>query len=639
MRLASNIAWSQTVNPNAFGVCAHNVASALALDSNNPYVRSSVVDFDQYSQNNCQLFLLGPFSLVSHKGKVLTPRHQKSRALLAMLAVSPRGSRSRVWLRDKLWSDRSEDQGSASLRQALLDIRKSLGKELRDILIADKYTVTLNLSRIQIDVQNLLEEVRRGETREQVDLGQVSEFFLEGIDIRDPEFEDWLTMERQVWVRRYTSAIDDDTPALPSKNKIVESIERSTLSLSQKGSLPESQQPHESRYVQPSVVIIQPRLLGEDLFCQNVFSLMTDGLARTLLEVGDLRVSYGSDSGLAVDHAIAEARDTPPLAVRIRVIQSEGQSRVGIEVLKSRDYSLQWSGDCQLRNADIVNGNIQYAHGLIERTVQEVTRFFSSYEVNESTFLTGQMYGAVNRMFELAPGDLDRADRTLRTILRERPSAQAYAWLAFAQTFRVGQRFCVDAHPHIEEAQYNANKALELDASNALVLSLVAHIHSYLFSEFDVAAALFERAIRINPAQPMGWDLYAMLHAYVGENEKACAMANWVQFLGQNSPLSYYYDTTKCITSALVGDYHSANLSGRQALCQRPKFNSILRYLISSNAHMGHMEEARKLLEKLRTIEPDFSVSTLLDTGYPVLDTAGGKNFVDGLLKAGVRKD
>ncbi|MGO8264439.1 SARP family transcriptional regulator, partial [Rhizobium ruizarguesonis] len=74
-----------------------------------------------------RMFLLGPFALVDAGGRSVTPKSKKAQALLAMLALSARGSRSRILLRDKLWSDRSDDHAAASLRQALLDIHKTLG--------------------------------------------------------------------------------------------------------------------------------------------------------------------------------------------------------------------------------------------------------------------------------------------------------------------------------------------------------------------------------------------------------------------------------------------------------------------------------------------------------------------------------
>lgn len=161
----------------------------------------------QYSKDDAlrsyRFFLLGPF-YITHQGNEITPKSQKTCAMLAMLCLSPRATRTRVWLRDKLWSDRSEDQGSASLRQALLDARRCLASVDDDILIADKKSISLNLERVNIDVDACLQG--------DFDLSNVvREDLLEGMDIRDPEFEDWLTLERQIWERKANSIIQSQT--------------------------------------------------------------------------------------------------------------------------------------------------------------------------------------------------------------------------------------------------------------------------------------------------------------------------------------------------------------------------------------------------------------------------------------------
>ena len=69
----------------------------------------SVVD----EQKVCSFFLLGPFAIQDAQGNIITPKAKKTCAMLAMLILSPRATRTRVWIRDKLWSDRGEEQGAA----------------------------------------------------------------------------------------------------------------------------------------------------------------------------------------------------------------------------------------------------------------------------------------------------------------------------------------------------------------------------------------------------------------------------------------------------------------------------------------------------------------------------------------------
>jgi len=115
-------------------------------------------------------------------------------------------------------------------------------------------------------------------------------------------------------------------------------------------------------------------------------------------------------------------------------------------------------------------------------------------------------------------------------------------------------------------------------------------------------------------------------------------MARWARHLGAFSPHRYYFETTRAITGNFSGEHRTAIEAGQSALAERPDFNSLLRVLVSSSAHMDRPDEARIFLNKLLVVEPNFSISSLREAGYPGLDTEGGRHFLDGLVKAGVRK-
>jgi DNA-binding SARP family transcriptional activator len=74
-----------------------------------------------------RICVIGAFRVLApHHRQELTPGGRKARALLAILALTPTRRRSRSALQDKLWSDRGPEQGAASLRQTLSEIRRAL---------------------------------------------------------------------------------------------------------------------------------------------------------------------------------------------------------------------------------------------------------------------------------------------------------------------------------------------------------------------------------------------------------------------------------------------------------------------------------------------------------------------------------
>ena len=106
--------------------------------------------------------------------------------MLALLGTSSGLRRSRAWLQDKLWSDRDQEHGAASLRQALTGMRQSLGED-RGCIVTEQSWVALDPAQVSV----LLEP-----EPEDWDLTGEPPEFCEGLDIADPEFEDWLRDQR-----------------------------------------------------------------------------------------------------------------------------------------------------------------------------------------------------------------------------------------------------------------------------------------------------------------------------------------------------------------------------------------------------------------------------------------------------------
>lgn len=123
--------------------------------------------------------LYGPVRITDADEADKTPRGDKTQALVALLMTGNGQTRTRAWLKAKLWSDRAPDQASGSLRQAIYELRLALGTD-DHVLIADRQRVALDPGGAQCAPR----PEGPGHT------------FLEGLDVNDPEFSTWLTEER-----------------------------------------------------------------------------------------------------------------------------------------------------------------------------------------------------------------------------------------------------------------------------------------------------------------------------------------------------------------------------------------------------------------------------------------------------------
>jgi TolB-like protein len=107
----------------------------------------------QPSPGRYGLVLLGPFRLTGPDGRLIDITSRRSMALVAMLALSRDGERSRGWLQERLWGSRGDTQAQGSLRTELSDLRKRVNLEEPPLLAAGHERVRLDLSRLDVDVR------------------------------------------------------------------------------------------------------------------------------------------------------------------------------------------------------------------------------------------------------------------------------------------------------------------------------------------------------------------------------------------------------------------------------------------------------------------------------------------------------
>lgn len=123
-----------------------------------------------------RLQLMGPIRVTDARGQDVTPRGRKARGLLALLGTAPGLRMARAQLQDRLWSESAPAQGSASLRQALHELRLALDAAL----VGGDGWVGLDPALLSVEL------------RPEPGVGGVTAEFAEGLEIDDPEFEDWL---------------------------------------------------------------------------------------------------------------------------------------------------------------------------------------------------------------------------------------------------------------------------------------------------------------------------------------------------------------------------------------------------------------------------------------------------------------
>lgn len=156
--------------------------------------------------------LLGTFGVEGEQGPIAL-QARKDGALLAYLASSPGVGQRRGRLATLLWPDSDDARARESLKKSLLRLRRRLPERA---LETDRQTVRLTLSREQIDVARLEDEIDGGSLEVVANATEaVTDAYLGGLEDIGGEFDRWRLASRQALLERVRRA------ALETMNRAV----------------------------------------------------------------------------------------------------------------------------------------------------------------------------------------------------------------------------------------------------------------------------------------------------------------------------------------------------------------------------------------------------------------------------------
>ncbi len=141
-----------------------------------------------------RLRLIGQMEAWSLTSENVLPQGRKTKALLAVVALSAPRPALRGRLAELLWSRRPEEQARASLRQEIHRLLEALGPAGgSDILNVTRDHLALRTDSVWVDV----DEVMRATVEQPASLSLLEGDLLEDLDGIDPTFDAWLAAERE----------------------------------------------------------------------------------------------------------------------------------------------------------------------------------------------------------------------------------------------------------------------------------------------------------------------------------------------------------------------------------------------------------------------------------------------------------
>ena len=157
-----------------------------------------------------------------HNQAAVTVGSDRTRALVAILALSPQGETTRENLIGLLWSDRHADELRNNLRTALLALLEDISKLDTDPLVLNGESVGLDFQLINIDVREFLE---KSSSDNLSDLRRAADLYtgalLEGFTHVDSAFDNWLREARADLASRAIGVLVNLADRLTGTDRIV----------------------------------------------------------------------------------------------------------------------------------------------------------------------------------------------------------------------------------------------------------------------------------------------------------------------------------------------------------------------------------------------------------------------------------
>ncbi|MGJ4893235.1 hypothetical protein ACQR1Y_33975 [Bradyrhizobium sp. HKCCYLRH3099] len=531
------------------------------------------------SGSKLRIQLIGTFQVRSATGEDCTPRGRKACALIAILALSPEHRRARLWIQDQLWGSRAKEQGAASLRQSLMEIRKALGRA-RGVLLSDSFNVSLDPALFETD----LEPASRNPGGE----------LLEGFDIAEEEFETWLRHQRQRF-RSPSYASDAVAPAAARHIPKDAVRERSGN----------------------TIILVRGAQTGSAETAVRADTVI-DAIAKTLAELGaaDIVDRRSSNIGGASD-------DCSPLpgslALHSDVVGSDREKLIRLALLQLPSNTLTWSSTIQLSDqtgADLNDSTVMRSVNLVVNFAIERLSRLGSGRSDEATAAC-LCHSAILHLYRLGKSNFDVADKLFAEAFTIQPRGIFLAWRAYLRTFLLAERQYTCRQTIEAEALSFMYRSLEMEPHNSYVAGLSAHVQAMMRRSYVAAYELAERSVQLNHANPIGWACLGLAKSYLGKPEEGFRHTLLARQIAGPAPFRYQLDALGCIAGTMAGEFDEAVHLAEASHALAPTFAPPLRYLTALYAHTGRPDLSFDMVCRLQTSEPDFSYDKLRDKAYP----------------------
>jgi TolB-like protein len=146
-----------------------------------------------------------------------------------------------------------------------------------------------------------------------------------------------------------------------------------------------------------------------------------------------------------------------------------------------------------------------------------------------------------------------------------------------------------------------ARRALRVAGDDPVVLARVAYVLGNLGEDIDAAIALIDRSLAMTPNLALGWHHSGWLRLWAGQADLALQHLVTAERL---NPHAKRLELAIGIGHFFARRFEEARARLLRSLQEFPGWVANYRFLAACCAHMGRLDEAREMVQRLRTLTP-----------------------------------
>ncbi|TPE49912.1 hypothetical protein [Amaricoccus solimangrovi] len=552
-----------------------------------------------------ELRLAGRLRLTRSDGADVTPTGRKAQGLLALLGVAPEYRRSRAWLQDKLWSTQPSELGGASLRQELARLRRLLG-ESRDCILSDHGGLGLDPRRVRVRVDP--------EPQDWEIAGEPPEF-VEGLDVPDPEFEDWVRDQRIALSERY------------------EAMRPAPAAVEARALAPVAEAP---AFHPPSIAILPIVALGDPSDGSFLATCLVVDIIGHLTRFRRVDVIAHQTTMNFAAAGLGAAEIGARLGARY-ITQGTlwvmgSKMRLKFDLIEAETSRVVWSENITTACEEMFEVEAEIATSVAAGLMVEIDQIERARVRARDPSSLAAYELCIRGLDEILRVDPNCCLRAIgffnQAVERERGYARALSGISRAYGFQWKYRWAQDRAAAMDRAEEFALRAIDSDINDASANAGLGWVALYR-REHDRCIEAYRRAMQLNPSDADILAEYADALTHNGSAAESVPL--FERAIRLNPYASDHYLKDLAGAHLVCGEYDLAIRTIHRM--RRPQLSNVI--LAASYGLAGDIEAARRTAREVRSVFPNFDPETWIRM-VPDRCEEDSLRFLEGMRLAGL---